>query len=156
MAILLVPALRFQAESDADRWRLLSVRPIASSALLAEGRPQQTDSPISATPPLLSSRQVSGGEGYPSETRVRRGFRVVHGDKELAEKLDRNDLCPCGSALRFQELLHALGRLRRQRAGRLLALDPNCRPRGHPGPAYPPRARQDDKPARATQFRGVA
>ena len=35
--------------------------------------------------------------GIPSETKVRRGLRVVHGDKELAEKLGRNDLCPCGS-----------------------------------------------------------
>ncbi|HET7234149.1 MAG TPA: SEC-C metal-binding domain-containing protein [Longimicrobium sp.] len=25
------------------------------------------------------------------------------------EKLGRNDLCPCGSAKRFQALLHALG-----------------------------------------------
>jgi len=73
-------------------------------------------------PPHLSSRQVSGGEGYPSETKVRRGLRVVHGDKELAEKLGRNDLCPCGSRKRFQELLHAFGRLRRQRAARLLTV----------------------------------
>lgn len=36
--------------------------------------------------------------GYPSETRVKRGFRVVHSEKELIEKLGRNDLCPkdCG------------------------------------------------------------
>jgi uncharacterized protein YecA (UPF0149 family) len=44
-------------------------------------------------------------KGYPSETRVRRGTRVVHGDKELTEKLGRNDLCPCGSGRRFQALL---------------------------------------------------
>ena len=43
--------------------------------------------------------------GYPSETYVQRGLRVVHGDKELREKLGRNDLCPCGSRLRFQGLL---------------------------------------------------
>jgi len=43
--------------------------------------------------------------GYPSETRVKRGVRVVHGDKELLEKLGRNDLCPCGSGRRFQALL---------------------------------------------------
>jgi len=24
-------------------------------------------------------------------------MRIVHGDKELMEKLGRNDLCPCGS-----------------------------------------------------------
>jgi uncharacterized protein YecA (UPF0149 family) len=43
--------------------------------------------------------------GFPSETRVGRGVRVVHGDKELTEKLGRNDPCPCGSGLRFQTLL---------------------------------------------------
>jgi hypothetical protein len=30
---------------------------------------------------------------------------VVHGDKELIEKLGRNDPCPCGSGRRFQGLL---------------------------------------------------
>lgn len=44
-------------------------------------------------------------KGYPSETNVKRGERVVHGDKQLAEKLGRNDLCPCGSGKRFQEML---------------------------------------------------
>ena len=45
-------------------------------------------------------------KGYPSETKVKRALRVVHGDKELVEKLGRNDLCPCGSAKRFQEMLY--------------------------------------------------
>ncbi|HYR84538.1 MAG TPA: SEC-C metal-binding domain-containing protein [Terriglobia bacterium] len=57
---------------------------------------------------MLSRRPVSGGGGYPSETQVRRGQRVVHGDKELLEKLGRNDLCPCGSGRRFQEMLPPL------------------------------------------------
>jgi uncharacterized protein YecA (UPF0149 family) len=39
---------------------------------------------------------------------VKRGLRIVHGDKELLEKLGRNDLCPCGSGRRFQEVLHEL------------------------------------------------
>jgi len=43
--------------------------------------------------------------GYPSETRVKRGKRVVGGGKELLEKLGRDDLCPCGSGRRFQALL---------------------------------------------------
>ena len=43
---------------------------------------------------------------------MKRGFRVVHGDKELAEKLGRNDPCPCGSRRSFQEVLHADGPLR--------------------------------------------
>jgi uncharacterized protein YecA (UPF0149 family) len=44
-------------------------------------------------------------KGFASETRVGRGQRIVHSDKELQEKLGRNDLCPCGSGRRFQELL---------------------------------------------------
>ena len=40
-------------------------------------------------------------KGFPSETRVKRGTRVVHGDKELREKLGRNDPCPCGSGRSF-------------------------------------------------------
>jgi uncharacterized protein YecA (UPF0149 family) len=46
-------------------------------------------------------------KGYPSETKVKRGNRIVHGDKMLEEKLGRNDLCPCGSGKLFQEMLHA-------------------------------------------------
>ncbi len=40
-------------------------------------------------------------KGFPSETQVKRGVRVIHGIKELSEKLGRNDLCPCGSGHRF-------------------------------------------------------
>ena len=42
-------------------------------------------------------------KGFPSETQVKRGVRIVHGnkDKEFSEKLVRNDLCPCGSGHRF-------------------------------------------------------
>lgn len=50
-------------------------------------------------------------KSFPSETRVKRGSRFVHGDVELIEKLGRNDLCPCGSGRRFQGLLHAIGPL---------------------------------------------
>jgi uncharacterized protein YecA (UPF0149 family) len=42
--------------------------------------------------------------------RLKRGRRFVHGEVELGE-LGRNDLCPCGSARRFQGLLHAIGPL---------------------------------------------
>jgi hypothetical protein len=45
-------------------------------------------------------------KGYPSEARVKRGVRIVHGDKELLEKLGRNDPCPCGSGRRFQGVLY--------------------------------------------------
>ena len=40
-------------------------------------------------------------KGFPSETQVKRGVRVVHRNKELFEKLGRNDLCPCGSGHSF-------------------------------------------------------
>ena len=43
--------------------------------------------------------------GYPSETNVKRGERVVHGDKELIERLGRADRCPCGSGRSFQTML---------------------------------------------------
>jgi hypothetical protein len=36
-----------------------------------------------------------------------RGDRVVHRDKELTERLGRNDPCPCGSSRRIRALLHA-------------------------------------------------
>jgi len=45
--------------------------------------------------------------GFPSGANVKRGRQIVHGYKELEEKLGRNDPCPCGSTRRFQELLHA-------------------------------------------------
>jgi uncharacterized protein YecA (UPF0149 family) len=45
-------------------------------------------------------------KGYPSETHVKRGLRFVHGgEKELVEKLGRNDPCPCDSGNRFQAVL---------------------------------------------------
>jgi hypothetical protein len=44
-------------------------------------------------------------KGFPSETGVKRGRRIVGGTKELTEKLGRNDPCPCGSARSFQALL---------------------------------------------------
>lgn len=40
--------------------------------------------------------------GYPSETKVKRGKRIVRGGKLLEEKLGRNDLCPCGSGKLFK------------------------------------------------------
>jgi uncharacterized protein YecA (UPF0149 family) len=49
-------------------------------------------------------------KGFPSETCVKRGVRVVHGDKLLEEKLGRNDLCPCGSHRRFRNCCLPKGR----------------------------------------------
>ena len=50
-------------------------------------------------------------KGFPSETRVKKGRRIVHGTKELLEKLGRNDPCPCGSGRLFQALLPPFGQL---------------------------------------------
>jgi hypothetical protein len=63
----------------------------------------------STRPPF--ERTSKRRRGFPSETRVKRGDRVVHGDKELQEKLGRRDPCPCGSGLRFQGVLHARRRI---------------------------------------------
>ena len=48
--------------------------------------------------------------GFTSETRVKVGTRIVHGDKLLEEKLGRNDLCPCGSRKRFKRCCLKKGR----------------------------------------------
>jgi uncharacterized protein YecA (UPF0149 family) len=56
----------------------------------------------------MSKRRKS----YPSETNVKRGVRFVHGNVELLEKLGRNDLCPCGSARKFQKVLYEIRALR--------------------------------------------
>lgn len=47
-------------------------------------------------------------KGFPSETHVGKGVRIVHATKELIEKLGRNDPCPCGSGRKFPRLLPAL------------------------------------------------
>ncbi len=49
-------------------------------------------------------------KGFPSETQVKRGVRLVNDDKLLAEKLGRNDLCPCGSGKRFKKCCLQKGR----------------------------------------------
>lgn len=48
--------------------------------------------------------------GYPSETKVKRSVRLVHGDKLLEEKLGRSDLCPCGSGKLFRRCCLKSGR----------------------------------------------
>ncbi|MFM8332324.1 MAG: SEC-C metal-binding domain-containing protein [Candidatus Methylumidiphilus sp.] len=42
---------------------------------------------------------------------------MVHGDKELLEKLGRNDPCPCGSGRLFQKMLPVFGLLLRGLTG---------------------------------------
>ena len=46
------------------------------------------------TPPF--ERTSKRRRGFPSETHVKRGDRVVHGTKELVERLGKDDPCPCG------------------------------------------------------------
>jgi uncharacterized protein YecA (UPF0149 family) len=46
---------------------------------------------------IISKRR----KGFPSETQVKRGVRIVHGDKQLSGKLGRNDPCPCESGRSF-------------------------------------------------------
>ncbi|MBI3862992.1 MAG: SEC-C domain-containing protein [Planctomycetia bacterium] len=48
--------------------------------------------------------------GFPSESRVKRGVRVVHSHKLLEEKLGRNDLCPCESGRLFKHCCLTSGR----------------------------------------------
>ena len=54
---------------------------------------------------LAFERTSKRRKGYPSETNVKRGLRFVHGDKELIERLGRNDPCPCRSGVSFQAVL---------------------------------------------------
>ena len=73
------------------------------------GRQCQT---IVTTTPICPAfeRTSKRRKGFPSETRVKRGLRFVRGgEKELVEKLGRNDPCPCGSGKRFQAVLPELG-----------------------------------------------
>ena len=60
-------------------------------------------------------------KGFPSEAKVKRGVRIVHGNKELTEKLGRNDLCPCGSGKRFKKCCLEKGCFRRRESGPLLS-----------------------------------
>jgi uncharacterized protein YecA (UPF0149 family) len=48
--------------------------------------------------------------GFPSETKVKRGVQIVHGEKLLEEKLGRNDPCPCGSGKQFKRCCLRRGR----------------------------------------------
>jgi hypothetical protein len=82
---------------------------------------------IQVSSPILSRKAVDHGparprtiavffetmskrrKGFPSEMQVKRGVRIVHGTKELTEKLGRNDLCPCGSGKRFKKCCRNTG-----------------------------------------------
>lgn len=70
-------------------------------------------------------------KGFPSETQVKRGQRSVKGgEKELVEKLGRNDPCPCGSGRLFQAVLPQIGPLSMAKiAANTGATSPWCFPR---------------------------
>ena len=86
----------------------ISVRPmVCRREFYFGGVPCVTNSISTLTSPAFE-RTSKRRRGFPSETHVKRGTRVIHGDKELLEKLGRNDPCPCGSNKRFQKLLHTL------------------------------------------------
>ena len=89
-----------------------SIPPAVNGAARPEGGSPCASISSSTTSPAFSITRKRR-KSFPSETQVRRGDRVVHGDVELTEKLGRNDLCPCGSGRRFQTLLHGTRTLRR-------------------------------------------
>ncbi len=82
-------------------------------------------------------------KGFPSETQVKKGLRIVHGDKELLEKLGRNDPCPCGSSRRFKNCRMRGGCFRR--LGSPLLFSASSRP---PDAAAPGRLRTPPADAR--------
>jgi hypothetical protein len=59
------------------------------------------ESKKNASKPIAFVVSSKRRKGFPSETHVKRGDRVVGDTKELVEKLGRNDPSPCGSGLRF-------------------------------------------------------
>jgi hypothetical protein len=87
-------SIRFDIGAGLGHWRLAPKR---SGLKRRRQWYARSISPISHAFEVSSKRR----KGYPSETRVKRGLRFVHGDVELVEKLGRNDPCPCGSGLRF-------------------------------------------------------
>lgn len=80
-----------------------------------------TSTTISLAFEIMSKRRKS----FPSETQVKRGKRVVHGEKELMEKVGRNDPCPCGSGKLFKKCCRNTGCFRRRESGLLLSGNEN-------------------------------
>jgi len=75
---------------------------LCSHSFVAERR----DCNVQENEPSGIFSAVNAVVDIPPKHTSRGAFRVVHGDKELVEKLGRNDLCPCGSGRRFQEMLY--------------------------------------------------
>jgi hypothetical protein len=81
--------------------------PVGRSFIRKDGAswPAKTSTNCSPFEPMSKRRM-----GYPSEQQVKCGVRIVHSDKLLAEKLGRNDFCPCGSYKRFKKCCLKSGR----------------------------------------------
>ncbi|MFN3191492.1 MAG: SEC-C metal-binding domain-containing protein [Aureliella sp.] len=62
----------------------------------------QCDTNTSTTKTTAFEPMSKRRRGFPSEKHVKCGVRIVRGDKQLEEKLGRNDPCPCGSGQRFK------------------------------------------------------
>jgi uncharacterized protein YecA (UPF0149 family) len=92
--------------------RVIEARP-GGAAAMTQRRLQCASIATSTTSPAFTVTRKRRNS-FPSETHVKRGRRIVHGDVELFERLGRNDLCPCGSGARFQALLHEVRPPRRQ------------------------------------------
>ena len=56
-------------------------------------------------------------KGFPSETHVKRGQQIVHGNKELVEKLGRNDCAPAAQESAFKNCCLVSGRYDGSRRG---------------------------------------
>jgi len=69
-------------------------------AIRKGGAPCDMQIPKTSTNTRFFETMSKRRRGFPSETQVKRGVRIVNGDKMLEEKLGRNDLCPCGSGKR--------------------------------------------------------
>lgn len=68
------------------------------------------ETPTPRRPTIFFETMSKRRKGFPSESNVKRGVRIVHGDKLLEEKLGRNDPCPCGSGERFKRCCLRNGR----------------------------------------------
>lgn len=67
---------------------------LLSPSTQPRGRHGNQDGTITKNSPAFFERTRKGRKGYPSETHVKLGLRIVHGDKWLEAKLGRNDPCP--------------------------------------------------------------
>jgi len=85
-----------------DQVRLLAGTLLNVSVTVEKGKVYHVQTQLQRTAVFFETMSKRR-RGFPSETQVKRGVRIVHGDKLLEEKLGRNDPCPCGSGKRFKK-----------------------------------------------------